>query len=86
MVLLWSFVLQKGPSLHAIDLKVGEQTWGQEQCKLLNRNESIHSGNYPRVKHKQQLNVLFQTQYKIVGNNSLDSPQPINFINSTRST
>jgi hypothetical protein len=28
MVSLWSSVLQKGPSLCAIDLKAGEQTWG----------------------------------------------------------
>jgi hypothetical protein len=27
MVSLWSSVLQNGPSLHAIDLRVGEQTW-----------------------------------------------------------
>jgi hypothetical protein len=28
MVSLRSFVLQKGPSLRAIDFKAGEQTWG----------------------------------------------------------
>jgi hypothetical protein len=28
MVSLWSSVLQKGPSLRAIDLRAGEQTWG----------------------------------------------------------
>jgi hypothetical protein len=86
MVSLQSFVLQTGPSLRAIDLRAGEQTWDKEECELLNKNERTHSGNYPRLEHKQQANVLFRTQPKIIGNDSMHCFQPINFINSTWST